>query len=41
MPKEDLQKLENQICFPLYAASRLIIKKYNPLLESFNITYTQ
>lgn len=41
MPKEDLQKLENQICFPLYAASRLIIKKYSPLLESFNITYTQ
>ncbi len=41
MPKEDLQKLENQICFPLYAASRLIIKKYNPLLESFNITYPQ
>jgi len=41
MPKEDLQKLENQICFPLYAASRLIIKKYNPLLESFKITYTQ
>jgi len=41
MPKEDLQKLENQICFPLYAASRLIIKKYNPLLETFNITYTQ
>ena len=41
MPKEDLQKLQNQICFPLYAASRLIIKKYNPLLESFNITYTQ
>lgn len=41
MPKEDLQKLENQVCFPLYAASRLIIKKYNPLLESFNITYTQ
>lgn len=41
MTKENLQKLENQICFPLYAASRLIIKKYNPLLASFNITYTQ
>ncbi|NDL67136.1 MarR family winged helix-turn-helix transcriptional regulator [Anaerotalea alkaliphila] len=34
-------KLENQICFPLYAASRKIIKLYTPLLEPLGITYTQ
>lgn len=37
----DLLKLENQICFPLYALSREIIKLYKPLLEPFNLTYTQ
>lgn len=34
-------KLDNQICFPLYALSREIIKLYTPLLETFDITYTQ
>lgn len=34
-------KLENQLCFPLYAASRLIIRKYQPYLEELNITYPQ
>ena len=34
-------KLENQICFPFYAISRNIIKKYNPYLEELNITYPQ
>ena len=34
-------KLENQICFPLYAASRLVIKQYRPLLDELGITYTQ
>ncbi len=34
-------KLENQICFPLYAASRLIIRAYQEDLEKLNITYTQ
>lgn len=38
---EDLLKLDNQICFPLYAASRLIIRKYRPLLEKLGITYPQ
>lgn len=38
---EDVLKLENQICFPLYAASRLIIKRYQPLLEELDITYPQ
>lgn len=34
-------KLENQLCFPLYAASREIIKKYRPHLEKIDLTYTQ
>ncbi len=34
-------KLENQLCFPLYAASREIIKQYRPYLDKLDITYTQ
>lgn len=34
-------KLENQVCFPLYAASREIIKRYRPYLEKIGLTYTQ
>lgn len=34
-------KLENQICFPLYAASRLITRGYQPHLEKLGITYPQ
>lgn len=34
-------KLENQLCFPLYAASKKIISKYTPILSEFNLTYTQ
>ena len=34
-------KLENQLCFPLYACSRLVIKKYHPVLSELDLTYTQ
>jgi len=34
-------KLENQICFPLYASSRAIVKMYKPLLDPIGLTYTQ
>ena len=34
-------RLENQLCFPLYAASREIIKRYRPFLEELDLTYTQ
>lgn len=37
----DLLKLEHQICFPLYALSREVIKLYKPLLDPFQLTYTQ
>ncbi|MBO3445923.1 MarR family transcriptional regulator [Clostridium sp. CCUG 7971] len=41
MSKYDKIKLENQICFSLYAASREVIKLYKPLLDKHNLTYTQ
>lgn len=41
MNKYDNLKLDNQICFPLYALSREIIKLYKPYLDKFNLTYTQ
>ena len=34
-------KLENQLCFPLYACARKVINQYNPYLKPLGITYTQ
>lgn len=34
-------KLENQLCFPLYAAAREVTKRYRPFLDDLNLTYTQ
>ena len=39
--KYDVLKLENQLCFPLYACSREIIKQYKPFLDEIDLTYTQ
>ena len=39
--KYDCLKLENQLCFPLYAAAREIMRKYTPLLKPLDLTYTQ
>ena len=33
-------KLENQICFPLYACSKELVRRYAPLLEPYQLTYT-
>lgn len=41
MSKYDCLKLENQLCFPLYACSKAVISHYKPLLEEFDLTYTQ
>ncbi|MGG5461437.1 MarR family winged helix-turn-helix transcriptional regulator [Clostridium sp. B9] len=41
MNKYDGLKLENQLCFRLYASSREVIKKYKPILDEYNLTYTQ
>ena len=37
----DALKLENQLCFPLYAASRAVIRQYHPYLSALDLTYTQ
>ncbi|MGP1371137.1 MAG: MarR family winged helix-turn-helix transcriptional regulator [Eggerthia catenaformis] len=37
----DCLKLENQLCFPLYASSHYITKKYKPYLDELDLTYTQ
>ena len=37
----DALKLDNQVCFPLYAAAREVTKLYRPYLDALNLTYTQ
>ncbi len=39
--KYDMLKLRNQLCFPLYACSREVVKKYKPYLDEIGLTYTQ
>jgi len=34
-------QLEEQVCFPIYATSRMIIRMYQPWLEPLNLTYPQ
>lgn len=40
MNKETL-KLENQLCFPLYASAKELVKRYKPFLDEIDLTYTQ
>ena len=37
----DPLKLENQLCFPLYACAKEVVRAYTPLLEPLGLTYTQ
>ncbi len=39
--KYEALKLDNQLCFPLYAASREIVSLYTPILSEIGLTYTQ
>ncbi len=39
--KYDCLKLANQLCFPLYACSKEVIRRYKPYLDEVNLTYTQ
>ena len=39
--KYNALKLENQLCFPLYACSKEIVKRYKPYLDNIDLTYTQ
>ena len=41
MEKTDPLRLENQLCFPLYACAREIVKAYRPYLDELGLTYTQ
>ena len=34
-------KLENQLCFPLYAAAKEVVRQYKPVLDELDLTYTQ
>ena len=38
---EEKFKLENQLCFRLYTASRLLTQAYHPLLGEHGLTYPQ
>ncbi|MBQ3796225.1 MAG: MarR family transcriptional regulator [Butyrivibrio sp.] len=39
--KYEALKLCNQVCFPLYACSKEIIRRYKPFLDEIDLTYTQ
>lgn len=39
--KYNTLKLENQLCFPLYACSKEIVRRYKPFLDEIDLTYTQ
>ena len=41
MGKYDCLKLENQLCFPLYACSKEIVRRYASFLDQLDLTYTQ
>lgn len=40
-PNYDALLLKNQLCFPLYACSREVVKRYRPFLKPLGLTYTQ
>lgn len=37
----DCLKLDNQLCFPLYAAAKKVVSLYEPFLKPLHLTYTQ
>ena len=41
MDQYESLKLENQLCFPLYACAKEIVRKYTPFLDELGLTYTQ
>jgi DNA-binding MarR family transcriptional regulator len=38
---DEALKLDNQLCFPLYAAARQVVSLYTPYLKELGLTYTQ
>ncbi len=41
MGEYDVLKIENQLCFPLYACAKEVVRKYTPYLDKIDLTYTQ
>ncbi len=41
MAQNDLLKIGNQLCHPIYSVSNALMRLYKPLLASLNITYPQ
>ena len=41
MSDYDCIRLKNQLCLPLYAASKEVVRKYKPILDELDLTYTQ
>ena len=41
MERYDCLKIENQLCFPLYACAKEVVRRYKPYLEPLDLTYTQ
>ena len=39
--KYDALRLDNQLCFPLYACAKEIVRRYKPFLDELDLTYTQ
>ena len=39
--KYDVLKLDSQLCFPLYACAREVVRLYKPYLDAIDLTYTQ
>lgn len=37
----DMLRLEDQLCFPLYVCAKEIVRRYKPLLDQMDLTYTQ
>ena len=41
MEEYDVLKLENQLCFPLYACAKEVVRRYRKPLKKLGLTYTQ
>lgn len=39
--EEEILKLQNQLCFPVYLCAKEMTRKYNQILKNFDLTYTQ
>ncbi len=40
-PNYDVLKLDHQLCFPLYACAKEVVRRYKPFLDELDLTYTQ